>query len=185
MTEHAFWLASRAAGTGALILASLSVAVGLLLGGRMAGRRGPELRALHEALSLAVLGLIVVHAGVLLADGFLKPSLADITIPFVSGYQRAWTTIGILSGWSLMVLGLSYYARKRIGVARWRTLHRFTALAWLAAIVHSIGEGTDSGKAWFLIAVGLVVVPALALLITRIAGAATRPAVAATTSRST
>ena len=33
-----------------------------------------------------------VHALALLGDGFLSPSLADVTIPFVSGYQRLWTT---------------------------------------------------------------------------------------------
>ncbi len=44
------------------------------------------------------------------------------------------------------VLGLSYYARARIGVQRWRRLHRFAALAWLLGLVHALGEGTDAGQ---------------------------------------
>jgi DMSO/TMAO reductase YedYZ heme-binding membrane subunit len=64
-------------------------------------------------------------------------------------------------------LGLSYYARARIGVARWRRVHRLTAVVWLASIVHALGEGTDAGQAWFLAAVAIAVVPALLLLCIR------------------
>ena len=62
---------------------------------------------------------------------------------------------------------------------RWRKLHRFTALAWLAGLVHALGEGTDAGQLWFLAMVAVVAVPALALLATRLArsggGAAAGP----------
>ena len=46
-------------------------------------------------------------------------------------------------------------------------LHRFTALAWILGIVHSLGEGTDAGQAWFLAMTAVVVLPALALLVAR------------------
>jgi sulfoxide reductase heme-binding subunit YedZ len=77
--------------------------------------------------------------------------------------------VGITGGWMLALLGLSYYARARIGVARWRTLHRFTALAWLLGIAHAIGLGTDTGTAWFLLALAAVALPALGLLAMRLA----------------
>ena len=51
------------------------------------------------------------------------------------------------------MLGLSYYARGRIGPARWRRLHRWTALAWVLGVVHGLMEGTDAGAAWFLLTV--------------------------------
>ena len=76
----------------------------------------------------------------------MSPSLADVTIPLVSGYQRLWTTTGIVGGWILVVLGLSYYARRRIGVARWRTLHRFTALGWLLGVLHGAVRGHRRGR---------------------------------------
>ena len=66
------------------------------------------------------------------------------------------------------MLGLSYYARARIGVQRWRRLHRFAALAWLLGLVHSLGEGTDAGQAWFLAMLAIVVVPAIGLLLARL-----------------
>lgn len=165
---HLFWMISRAAGTLALVLSSAAVTVGLTMGGRFVKSRGLDLRSVHEALSLATIVAIVIHALSLLGDGFLSPSLADLTVPFVSGYQRWWTTLGILSGWALILLGLSYYARSRIGVARWRVLHRFTALAWIGGLAHSLGEGTDAGEPWFLISVAAVSLPALGLLAARL-----------------
>jgi methionine sulfoxide reductase heme-binding subunit len=166
-TTHIFWVTSRAAGVIALLASSGAVTVGLLMGGRFVSGRTAQLRVTHEALALATIAAIVLHAAALLGDGFLSPSLADVTVPLVSGYQRVWTTTGIVAGWILIVLGLSYYARARIGVARWRLLHRFTAVGWLLGVLHGIFEGTDAGTAWFLIAVAAVALPAGALLAVR------------------
>jgi sulfoxide reductase heme-binding subunit YedZ len=108
--DHVSWLTSRAAGIMALLLASAAVSCGLLVGLRLVrGRSGADVRALHEVLSLATLVALAVHVLSLLGDSYLRPSLADLTIPFVSGYQRWWTTTGIVAGWSLAVLGLSYW----------------------------------------------------------------------------
>jgi sulfoxide reductase heme-binding subunit YedZ len=174
VTDHLFWITSRAAGTAALLLSSVAVCVGLLFGGKLVKGR-PDLRHFHEALSLATIVALVVHAVSLLGDSFLHPSIADISIPFVSGYMRMWTTIGIVAGWAMIALGLSYYVRDRIGQQRWRKLHRFTALAWIAGLAHSLGEGTDAGETWFLAATAIVVVPALALLVVRHLGPASAP----------
>ena len=119
--------------------------------------------------ALATIVAIVVHGVSLLGDSFLHPSIADISIPFVSSYKTIWTTLGIVGGWGLILLGLSYYARRYVGAIRWRKLHRFTALAWLAGLVHALGEGTDAGQVWFLAMIALVAIPALALLATRVA----------------
>jgi sulfoxide reductase heme-binding subunit YedZ len=160
---HLFWVTSRAAGVAALILSSLGVCVGLSMSGRLR-RRGPDLRVAHEALSLATLGALVIHGVSLLGDSFMHPSIADVAVPFVSSYMTLWTSAGIVAFWALALLGLSYYARTRIGVQRWRRLHRFTALAWALGIAHSLGEGTDAGQTWFLAMTAIVVIPALVLL---------------------
>ena len=167
--DHVFWITSRAAGVAALVVSSMAVCAGLLMSGTTR-RRIPDLRAIHEALSLATLAALTLHAVALLGDSFMSPSLADIAIPFVSGYQRVWTSMGIVAGWMLIILGMSYYARARIGPARWRSLHRFTALAWVLGVVHSIGEGTDAGAAWFLLTAAMVALPAAALLAVRLSG---------------
>jgi methionine sulfoxide reductase heme-binding subunit len=166
-SHHLFWITSRAAGIVALVLASLAVSLGLLMSTKLLRRRGPDLLAAHEVLALATIVAIVVHGAALLGDQYLHPSIADISIPFVSGYKSLWTSMGIIAGWGLALLGLSYYARRWIGSTRWRKLHRLTAVVWLAGLVHSIGEGTDAGQIWFLVMIALVVVPALLLLASR------------------
>jgi sulfoxide reductase heme-binding subunit YedZ len=175
---HFFWITSRAAGVAALLASSAAVTLGLLMGGRLLKGRGVDLRVTHEALSLATIVALLVHALALLGDGYLTPSLADVSLPFVWSYQRFWSTIGIVGGWGLIILGLTYYVRGRIGPARWRRLHRFTALAWLLGVAHGIGEGTDAGAAWFLLTMAAVVVPAAALLVVRLGGAGARAPVA-------
>jgi sulfoxide reductase heme-binding subunit YedZ len=170
VAPHLFWVTSRAAGTTALIVSSVAVSIGLLMSTRLYKRvSGPDLRVLHEVLSLTTIVAIVVHAAALLGDQFLHPSLLDVSVPFASSYKTGWTTLGIVAGWSLILLGLSYYARARIGQKRWRKLHRFTALAWVLGMAHSLGEGTDAGQLWFLAMVAIVAVPALVLLLGRVA----------------
>jgi sulfoxide reductase heme-binding subunit YedZ len=161
--SHLFWLTSRAAGISALVLASLAVAAGLAIGAR-GGKRTAQLKTLHEALSLATLAALALHGLALLGDGWLHPSLADIAVPFTSGYRPFWTGLGIIGGYGLAALALSYYARARIGVARWRTLHRFIAVFWLLGVVHTLGAGTDAGQPWFLLLAAVTVLPPLVLL---------------------
>ncbi len=170
-STHLFWITSRAAGIVALLVASASVSIGLLMSTKVASRRlrGPDLRVTHEVLSLATMVAIAVHGLSLIGDQYLRPSLLDVTVPFVSSYKTIWTSLGIIAGWGLIALGLSYYARGRIGQQRWRALHRFTALAWLLGLVHSLGEGTDAGQAWFLALTAIAVAPALVLLVRRLA----------------
>jgi sulfoxide reductase heme-binding subunit YedZ len=164
---HLYWIASRAAGITALLLSSASVCLGLLMGGRLLRVRWAEMRVTHEALSLATLLALAVHGLALLGDGFMHPSLGDVAVPFLSGYKTFWTSTGIVAFWMMAILGLAYYARARIGVQRWRSMHRYVALAWLLGVVHSLGEGSDAGQTWFLAMTAIAVVPALALLAAR------------------
>ena len=161
---HLFWITSRAAGTAALFLSSLGVCVGLLMGGRWVKGRGADLRSLHEALSLATIGALVVHGLTLLGDTYMHPSLLDISVPFASSYKTGWTSLGIVAFWALVLLGPSYYVRRLIGQKRWVKLHRFTVVVWLAGLIHAFGEGSDAGTTWFLFVIALSTIPAVILV---------------------
>lgn len=100
----------------------------------------------------------------------MHPSIVGVTVPFASGYQRLATTLGIVAGWALIALGLSFYARDRIGRARWKVIHRFTLLAWLGGLVHTLVEGTDAGQLWYLALVAITTAPVLVLLWLRLGG---------------
>lgn len=167
VAPHIFWITSRAAGGAALLLASASVAVGLMMSSKRKNSNKRDLRAIHEALSLTTLAMVALHGISLLGDSFLAPGLTGIAIPFAGAYRPIWTGIGIIAGYGLAVLGLSYYLRDRIGAARWRRLHRLSAAFWLLAIGHTIGAGSDAAELWFLALSGALVIPAAALLALR------------------
>lgn len=173
--HHLFWITSRAAGGAALLLSSTSVLLGLMMS---SSRRSPnrrDLRVLHEALSLTALAMVGLHGVSLLGDAYLNPGVAGIVVPFVGKYRPLWTGIGILAGYGLAALGLSYYLRDRIGALRWKRLHRLTALFWIAAIAHTAGAGSDAAQTWFLILLGAFLLPALPLLVLRWLGRVSPP----------
>jgi methionine sulfoxide reductase heme-binding subunit len=160
-SQQVFWLASRALGVVAIVLLAVSVALGLAMAGRLAGRPGlpARLKRLHEASALVALGLIVSHAGVLLADGWLRPGIAGIALPFQLGYRPVWTGIGIIAGWLALILGLSFYVRTWIGTRTWRWLHRWTLAVYVLAVGHAVGAGTDGRTTWMLVMLALLTAP--------------------------
>lgn len=166
-TLNLAWTISRAAGIAALLCASVSVGLGVSMATRLFKGRTPDLKVVHEALSLATLTALGVHALALFADPWLKPALFQVFLPFSMNYRPLWTGIGTIGGWLVVTLSLSYYARGRIGPQRWRKLHRFAALGWVLAVGHSLGSGTDARTPWFLASLAVVGLPALALLADR------------------
>ncbi|HWF51889.1 MAG TPA: hypothetical protein VG294_14715 [Solirubrobacteraceae bacterium] len=176
-STHLFWITSRAAGTTVLVFSSASVGYGLMMGGKLVRGSNADRRVIHEVLALCTMLAIAVHGLALLGDGYLHPSLADIALPFAMSYSRIFTTLGIIAGWGLIFLGLSFYVRNRIGIARWKLIHRFTLLAWLGGLVHTLGEGTDAGTAWFLALVAVTSLPVLVLLVMRFGRRSPRPAI--------
>src|SRR5262249_37452217 len=93
LSQHLFWITSRAAGTVAMLLTSASVVVGLMISSRRRGSNKSDLRAIHEALSLTALAMVALHGTSLLGDAFLNPGLSGIAVPFASAYRPLWTGI--------------------------------------------------------------------------------------------
>lgn len=174
-STHLFWITSRAAGTTALILSSAAVSMGLVMGVKSRARANgakvsaPERRSIHESLALATMVAIAVHRLSLIGDSYLHASLIDVTVPFVSSYKTLPTSLGIVAGWGLVLFGLSYYLRRRIGIKRWRLIHRLTVIAWVAGLAHTFTEGTDAGAPWFIALVLLPIALAAALVVYRLA----------------
>lgn len=168
---HELWLVSRSAGVVALLLVATSVLIGLTLAAGLGGppQRRRALVAIHEQTAIASLVAIVVHGVALLGDGFLKPGLAGIAIPFVIDFKPVYVGLGIIAGYLAALLGLSFYARRRIGGKRWRNAHRATPLVYVLSLVHTLGAGTDAGSSWLRAFMLATAVPAAALLLARLA----------------
>jgi sulfoxide reductase heme-binding subunit YedZ len=161
--QYGWWLAARASGIVALALVTLSVAVGLTMAGRIARRPGLSrtLMALHQHAALAGLIAIAVHGLTLLADPWLHPGVAGVTVPFAMSYRPAFTALGIVAAYLAALLGLSFYARRRVGPRLWRRAHRATVLVYALGVVHALGAGSDASTPWlrwFLLVTGAPIV---------------------------
>lgn len=168
--DYGWWLASRASGLVALALITLSVTIGLAMGGRVS--REPKLRRamlpVHEHAALGGLIAIAVHGITLLGDRWLHPGPLGITVPFAMDHAPLWTGLGIIAGYLAAALGLSFYARRRIGAKRWRSLHKATILVYVLAVAHTLGAGSDAGTPWLRSLLVLTAAPVLMLLVMRV-----------------
>jgi sulfoxide reductase heme-binding subunit YedZ len=175
--DYAWWLASRASGLVALALISLSVGIGLAMAGKTV-RGKPALSrmlmAVHEHAALAGLVAIAVHGITLLGDKWLHPGPVGIAVPFAMEYEPFFTGLGIVGGYLAAALGLSFYLRKRIGVRRWRSLHRATLLVYVLSVAHTAGAGTDASTPWLQALLVLTGAPILFLTVVRMLPAPAR-----------
>jgi len=149
------WLVSRASGIVALVLISLSVMLGLAMAAKVLSGPGRKRWAvrMHEHMAVTSLVAIGIHGLALLGDQWLAPGVVGITVPFAMHYRPVFTGLGIIAGYLAVLLGPSFYLRRRIGARRWRSLHRATALVWLLAVVHALGAGSDGATAWLRVIV--------------------------------
>lgn len=169
-TQYIFWLTSRAAGVTAFALASVAVGLGLAMAGKVSRRPGMarRLREVHEHAALGALVAIVIHGVALLGDHWMHPGVAGISIPFVMGYRPVATGVGIIAGYLAALLGLSFYARRRIGARLWRRAHRLTIVVWLMAGIHAVTAGTDASTPWMRTILVASAVPITVLFAARV-----------------
>jgi sulfoxide reductase heme-binding subunit YedZ len=148
--HYLWWLVSRASGVVALALVSLSVLLGLTMAAKLPRRPAFKRGAmrLHEHVAVLSLVAIALHGVALLGDGWLRPGLSGIAVPFAMRYRPQLTGVGIIAGYLAMLVGPSFYVRRKIGVKRWRSLHRATVVVWALSVVHTIGAGSDGPNPW-------------------------------------
>jgi sulfoxide reductase heme-binding subunit YedZ len=159
--DHSWWLLSRSAGIVALVLVAASTLMGLVLANGLV--KSPQARksitTFHEQTANAGLAAIGLHGVTLLGDAFLHPSITQLLIPFTIDYRPVYVGLGILGGYAAALLGLSFYARKRIGGKRWRKI---------LGLIHTLGAGTDAGSSWLRAFMLSTAIASAALLAARV-----------------
>jgi methionine sulfoxide reductase heme-binding subunit len=179
--QYLWWLVSRASGILALVLVSLSVLMGLAMATKMLRRPGLKrsVARMHEHVAMTALFAIGLHGVSLIGDHWLNPGWRGITVPFAMSYRPLFTGVGIVAGYLAVLLGPSFYLRRRIGARRWRKLHRMTVLVWLLSVLHALGAGSDGSKLWLRAVVLVPCLPIVYLLTLRLlqpSSAISRPA---------
>jgi sulfoxide reductase heme-binding subunit YedZ len=93
------WFATRASGTVALILLTVTTVLGVAGAGRYQPARFGrfEIANLHRNLSLLSLGVLAVHIGTALADRYVPIGWASVLVPFASPYRTMWVGLGTVA----------------------------------------------------------------------------------------
>ena len=141
-----WWLTARASGLVTLTLVALNISLGLAMASRLVPAKGGWRKAAlkwHEHLAWAALGMLVLHGVAIAFDPTLHTNFAGVLVPGVLGWHIIGTSIGIVTGWLMLVLSLTFYARRRLGGLRWRKAHRLMPLIWLGGMVHALNGGSD------------------------------------------
>ena len=163
------WEASRAAGIVSLLLFSVAVALGIVTTQRYKSRWWPAFvsQDLHRNVSLLAVSFLAIHIITILNDKFVR---LGTLVPFTSPFRPVWVGLGLISTYLLAAVVISSLLRRWLPFTAWRGLHWLTYPAWLLAVVHGAGTGSDARTSWAILltaaCVGLVVACACA----RIAG---------------
>jgi len=146
LLSNPLWFATRACGTVALILLTLSVVIGITSAARYApGRMGRfEIAAAHRNTSSLALAFLIVHILTAIADTYVPLGWISIVIPFASPYRTLWVGLGTVAFDLLLAVTLTSMVRLRLGLRRWKAVHYLAYAAWPVAIFHAAGTGTDT-----------------------------------------
>jgi len=144
------WVTTRAAGYTSFALLTASVALGLLLSSQWRSTRWPRFATteLHRFVTLLTLVFIAIHVTVALLDRFIRFRLIEVLVPFINHYRPLWTGLGIIAAYLATAVWLSTWLQRWIGYQWWRRMHYATFAVYLAAAVHGMGSGSDSGSVW-------------------------------------
>jgi predicted ferric reductase len=147
----AYWYLSRGTGFVSLGLLWLSMMLGIGITNKMA-RLWPGTApafAIHEYTGLLGLLLASFHALILLGDKYSQYKLVQLLMPFGSvQYRPTWVGLGQLGFYAWFVIALTFYVRRAIGKKTWRAIHYASFACYLAALVHGLLSGTDTGMLW-------------------------------------
>jgi predicted ferric reductase len=159
------WYATRATGLVALVLLTLSMALGLLSSVRFARPTWPRFvtLGLHRNVSLLALAFTVAHILTSVLDGFVNIPIQDAVVPFISSYRPIWTGLGAIAFDLMIALIVTSLLRTRMSYRSWQVVHWAAYLCWPVAVVHGLGTGTDTPVGWVLLLTGTCVA-AIAIL---------------------
>lgn len=165
-SQQAMWYITRAAGIMAYLLLWLSTAWGLAIPSKILSDvlTGDFAFDFHQFISLLSLGFLGLHVFILTADRYLPYSPAQVLVPFISPYRPVWVGLGSIAFYLTLLVTVTFYLKKRIGMKQFRVIHYSSLVAYLLAVVHALFAGTDSSLPATLILYGVTFLVVLFLV---------------------
>lgn len=165
-----YWYMTRSTGAVALLLLSLTVALGVIDVKRVSSPSWPRfvIDRLHRNLALTALLFLVLHIVTAALDSFASIPLIDGVIPFVGSYRPFWLGLGAVSFDLLVAVILTSLLRRRLGNTTWRRIHWLSYACWPIALLHGLGTGSDVKALWLQLATVLCLALVLGAVLFRV-----------------
>jgi predicted ferric reductase len=156
MSSLSVWYLMRGSGFVALLLLSVSVALGVVGVKRWSSSRWSRVvtAGLHRNVALLATTFLVIHIVTASLDSWVGLKWVGTVVPFVATYRPLWVGLGALAFDLLLAVMATSLLRRHVGRGAWRAVHWATWLLWPTALIHALGSGTDITKAWGLVLVG-------------------------------
>ena len=149
-SPNPLWFVDRSSGEVTFLLLTVVVVFGIVRAALPAS--SPFLvEGAHINIALLTIAFAGLHVLAALLDPFARLGPIDSLVPFVSAYRGTWLGLGVISGYLYAVAVLSSWPARRLGRPVWLWLHRTNYAAWVLAVVHSLGTGSDVRNNVFLL----------------------------------
>ena len=177
MNGQLWWYVARAGGIVAWVLLAASVLWGLALSTKALGNRPRPNWQLDLHRFLGGLGLVFtgIHVAALVLDSYVDFGLTQILVPFTSSYRPTAVAWGVVSFQLLVAVEVTSLLRRNIPKRAWRLVHFASFPLYVAATVHGLTAGTDSGNRLLVLGMWLSVAAVAGLTVLRIAPATPTP----------
>lgn len=154
LAGNPLWYLTRATGVVALVALTVSVVLGVATLGRVpASVPRFVTQGVHRAVALTAVGALLVHVATVVLDGYVPIGWWAVVVPLVSGYHPFWVGFGAVAFDLVVLAAATSLVRRWMRYRSWRAVHLCVYPAWLLALVHYLGVGTDArGGAGLLLA---------------------------------
>jgi predicted ferric reductase len=141
-----WWYVTRASGMVAYLLLWFSMVLGLGVTSKFFDQLLDRVFTydFHQFISLLSIAFVVLHVVVLMLDRYMPYSIWQVLIPFISPYRPFWVGVGVIGFYLTLLVTITFYLRKRIGMHAFRVIHILSLVGYLGATLHGIYSGTDS-----------------------------------------
>ncbi len=164
------WFTTRATGVVALLLLTMTVALGVAGTARYSPSFMPRLirAGLHRNVSLLAVAFICVHVLTTVLDPYAAIGFSSAIIPFSSSYRPFWLSLGTIAFDLLLAVVITSLARSRLSYRTWRAVHWLAYASWPVALWHGLGTGTDTKLSWLLVLDAVCVMAVAAAVVWRL-----------------
>ena len=140
------WMLIRGTGLVAYLMLAASTIWGLALSSKLFVRivKAKPLTWLHEGLAVGALLATGAHLFFLWSDDFIEFGPRELFGPGASTWEPLAVAFGIVAFYAAFVVSASFYVKKWIGQAVWRTIHFLAFGTFAAAALHGVMAGTDT-----------------------------------------